>query len=62
MGIGHGSLAAWVKAAARDEAPGALDPDERAELERLREENKDLRMDREILRKAAAYVARKTNR
>jgi len=62
LGIGHGSLAAWVKAAARDEAPGALDPDERAELERLREENKDLRMDREILRKAAAYVARKTNR
>lgn len=44
------------------EAPGALDADERAELERLRKENKDLRMDREIMRKAAAYLARETNR
>jgi transposase len=62
LGIADGSLAAWVKAAERDEAPGALDADERAELERLRKENKDLRMDREILRKAAAYFARETNR
>lgn len=58
MGIRDGSLAAWVKDAKRDEAPGALDATERAELERLRKENKDLRMDREILRKAAAYFAR----
>ncbi len=51
-----------MKDAKRDEAPGALDRDERAELERLRKENKDLRMDREILRKAAAYFARETAR
>ena len=38
----------------------ALDPTERAELERLRKENKDLRMDRAILRNAAAYLARET--
>jgi transposase len=62
LGIADGSLAAWVKAAERDEAPGALDPDERAELERLRKENKDLRLDREILRKAAAYFAQETNK
>ena len=62
LGISDGALAAWVKDAERDEAPGALDPSERAELERLRRENKDLRMDREILRKAAAYFARETNR
>ena len=31
-------------------------------LERLRRENRELRMDREILRKAAAYFARETNR
>jgi transposase len=62
LGISDGALAAWVKAAGRDEEPGALDPSERAELERLRKENKDLRMDREILRKAAAYFARETNR
>jgi transposase len=62
LGISDGSLAAWVKVAERDEAPGALDPDERAELERLRKEVKDLRMDREILRKAAAYFARETSK
>jgi transposase len=62
LGISDGSLAAWVKAIERDEEPGALDVDERAELERLRKEVKDLRLDREILRKAAAYFARETNR
>ena len=62
MGISDGSLAAWVKVAERDEAPGALDASERAELDRLRTENKDLRMDREILRKAAAYFAQETKR
>lgn len=35
--------------------PGALDIDERAELERLRAENAQLRMDREFLKKAAAF-------
>jgi transposase len=62
LGISDGSLAAWAKMADRDEVPGALDASERAELERLRKENKDLRMDREILRKAAAYFAQETNR
>jgi transposase len=61
LGISDGSLAAWVKAA-REEAESGLDADERAELERLRKENRELRMDREILRKAAAYFARETNR
>ena len=51
-----------MKQAERDELPGALDADERAELERLRKENRELKMDREILRKAAAYFARETNR
>lgn len=62
LGISDGSLAAWVKAVEAEEEPGALDADERAELERLRKENKDLRMDRDILRKAAVYFARETNR
>lgn len=61
LGISDGSLATWVKAA-REEAESGLDADERAELERLRNENRELRMDREILRKAAAYFARETNR
>jgi transposase len=62
LGISDGSLAAWVKAAERDETPGALDASERAELARLRKEVTDLRMDREILRKAAAYFAQETKR
>lgn len=61
LGISDGTLATWVKRARR-EAESGLDPDERAELERLRKENRELRMDREILRKAAAYFARETNR
>lgn len=62
LGISDGSLAAWVKQARGADEPGALSADERAELEALRKENRDLRMDREILRKAAAYFARETNR
>ena len=62
LGISDGSLASWVKEADEAEQPGALDPNERAELARLRKENAELKMDREILRKAAAYFARETNR
>jgi putative transposase len=53
LGISDGSLASWVKAAEESEQPGALDPTERAELARLRKENADLKMDREILRKSS---------
>ena len=62
LGISDGALASWVKAAVDAEVPGALDADKRAELARLRKENKELRLDREILRKAAAYFARETNK
>ncbi len=36
----------------------ALDTDERAELTRLRKENKQLRMEKEILKKASAFFAK----
>lgn len=62
LGISDGSLAAWTREAEAREAPGALDEDERAELDRLRREVKDLRQDREILRKAAQFFARETTR
>ena len=39
---------------------GALTTDERAELARLRRENKQLLMDREILKKAAKFFAKKS--
>ncbi len=36
----------------------ALEPDERDELKRLRKENKELRMEKEILKKASAFFAK----
>lgn len=35
-----------------------LDSDEKAELKRLRKENRELKMEKEILKKASAYFAR----
>lgn len=42
--------------------PEALSESERDELRRLRKENVELRSDKEILRRAAAYFARETMR
>jgi len=60
LGISEVSLRRWVKdeEASRGERPGGLSSDEREELARLRDENATLRMEREILRKAAVFFAR----
>jgi transposase len=42
------------------ESDGSIDADENAELQRLRKENKTLRMEREILKKAAAFFAKES--
>ena len=55
------ALREWVKRADIDAGsgpPGALTSDERAELTQLRRENKRLQMEREILKKAAAFFAK----
>ena len=60
LGVSGESLRKWVQQAAVEAGtgpPGALTTEEREELRRLRRENKTLQMEREIVRKAAAFVA-----
>jgi transposase-like protein len=59
LGIGRGMLRRWVDAAEpppREQAP----EDERSELARLRRENLQLKMERDILKKATAFFARQS--
>ena len=53
----------WVKQSDVDTGirSDGLTTDERTELRRLKRENKQLRMEREILKKAAAWFARESN-
>lgn len=53
------SIRQWVKQADRDagRGDGGLSTAERQELTRLRRENRQLKMEREILSKAAAWFA-----
>ena len=57
------SIRNWVAQSARDagRGDGGLTTAERDELHRLRRENRQLRLEREILSKAAAWFARETN-
>ncbi len=66
LGVSENTLHNWLKAdrdaRARANDPDALSESELVELKRLRRENIELRTDRKILRKAAAYFARETMR
>ena len=54
------SLGNWVRQARADRTKGktGLTTEERAELAGLRKENRELRMERDILKKAAAFFAK----
>jgi len=56
------AIRAWIKQAEADNGLRAdvMSTAERDELRRLRKENKQLRVEREILAKAAAWFARET--
>ena len=54
------SLGNWVRYARADRTKGrtGLTTEERAELAALRKDNRELRMERDILKKAAAFFAK----
>lgn len=62
LSIPSGTLAGWVAKISKE--PSALAPGEQivqvAEVKRLEKENSRLRMELEILKKAAAYFARES--
>ena len=58
------SVRNWVEQARADRGkgkPGALTSEERAELTRLRRDVRELRMERDILKKAAAFFAKESS-
>ena len=56
LGVNDGTLGNWVAVAGRrrDDGGGPLSEDERAELARLRKENAELRMQRDVLKRSVA--------
>jgi transposase len=63
LGVPRQMMAAWLKRAAKLSPSLQTEPltsDEREELKRLRRDNERLRMEREILKKAAAFFAKES--
>ncbi|MEI7815405.1 MAG: transposase [Coriobacteriia bacterium] len=63
LGVGHTAIRRWVRQADIDQGDAeGLTTEEKAEFLRLKRENAVLREEREILKKAAAFFVRETDR
>jgi transposase len=64
LGVNHETLRQWVIAAGKQQAAqgAGLGRAELEELRRLRKENAELKLEKEILRKAAQYFAKEMGR
>ena len=64
LGVNRETLRSWVRRAEKDQAlaEAGVGRGELDELARLRRENAELKIEREILRKAAQYFAREMGR
>ena len=65
LGLTESALSRWIKKADIDEGKGpedALTSDEKEELRRLRRENRTLTMERDFLKKAAAFFGKEQDR
>lgn len=58
LGINSHQLGRWQQAFAAEASGACLSADEREELKRLRKEVRNLRMEKEILKKASQYFAK----
>ncbi len=58
LGIASNMLYRWKEQIESQHEGQSLSVDEREELNRLRKENKNLRMEKEILKKASAFFAK----
>ena len=58
LDIGANLLGRWRRQFEEEAGGARLDADERDELRRLRRENRQLRMEKEILKKASQYFAK----
>lgn len=59
LGIGRSTLDKWLKEYRTKESNG-LTVDEKAELKRLRKEVRELRIEKELLKKATVYFAKRS--
>jgi len=58
LGVAANILYRWKQQVEEQQQGQLLDGNEREELKRLRKENKELRMEKEILKKASAFFAK----